>query len=107
MRIENRDGEGENYQVNKGVKAIYSDKEKKLVSLQVKGEEVRADKFYTLAIQGFHFKNSKEYLNITNEELLNNNQDKVLTTSAQQVLDEYLRQHQNLDAKVEGRLVYL
>lgn len=107
MRIENRDGEGENYQINQGVKAIYSDKEKKLISLQVRGEEVMADKFYTVAMQGFHFKHSKEYLNITNDELLANNQDKVLTTSAQQVLDEYLRNHQNLDAKIEDRLVYL
>jgi 5'-nucleotidase / UDP-sugar diphosphatase len=106
MRIENRDGEGECYQTNSKVKATYSDKEKKLLSLKVNGEEVQKDKFYTLCIQNYHFSNSEKYLNITNEELIATGKQKVVTTSAQQVLEEYLRNNQNTTRKIEGRLIF-
>jgi len=36
-----------------------------------------------------------------------NHQVKVVATSAQQVLEEYLRGHQNADKKIEGRLGYI
>ncbi len=106
MRIENRDGEGECYQVNKGVEAIYSDKTKKLESLKISGKKVDDKCKYMIALQGYHVKNSAAYLNITNAELLQLGEPKIVTTSAQVVLEEYLRSHQNLSSKVEGRLIY-
>jgi 5'-nucleotidase len=106
MRKENRDGEGENYQVNQELKAIYNDKTKTLESLKIKDVEVENDQFYTLCIQNFHFKNSKSYLNITNEELTASGKTKVVSTSAQEVFEEFLRNNQNIYREVEGRLVY-
>jgi len=106
MRGENRKGEGECYQVNSGIRAIYDDKEEKLLSLMVGGENVEEERKYTISMQGYHFKNSKAYLNITNEELEASGKSKTVTTSAQEVIKEYLMTHQNLERKVEGRLVY-
>jgi 5'-nucleotidase len=106
MRIENRDGEGECYQVNGKVKAIYDDSKKELVSLAIEGKPVENTQFYTVAMQGYHFNQSKPYLGISNEELLESGQAKVVTTSAQEVLEEYLKNNQNIIKKVEGRLVY-
>jgi len=107
MRPENRNSEGECYQVNKRVKAVYDNGKKELVSLEIDGKPVENDEFYKIAMQGYHFNNSKAYLNITNEELLESGKSKVISTSAQQVLLEYLRNHQNIDSKVEGRLIYI
>ena len=106
MRKENRDGEGENYQVNHEVKAVYNDKLKQLESLKVRDVEVENDQFYTLCIQNFHFKNSKSYLNISNEDLTASGKTKVVSTSAQEVFEEFLRNNQNTFREVEGRLVY-
>jgi len=106
MRGENRNSEGECYQVNAGVKAVYSDKEKKLVSLTVNGEAVSNEKFYKIAVQGYHFSSAQKNLGIPQSELLESGAHKVVTTSAQEVLKEYLRNHQNIGRKVEGRLVY-
>jgi 5'-nucleotidase len=106
MRPENRTGEGECYQVNGRVKAVYSDKEKKLESLTVDGQEVENTRFYSLALQGYHFNNCSSYLNISQEELLASGKTKVVTTSAQQVLEEFFRNNQNTGRKVEGRLIY-
>jgi 5'-nucleotidase len=107
MRAENRDGEGECYQVNDGVKAVYSDSKKELTSLTVKNQGVEDDQFYTIALQGYHFNQSKAYLGISNEELLESGEVKVITTSAQEVLEEYLKNNQNISREIEGRLVYL
>ncbi len=106
MRPENRNSEGECYQVNHKVKAVYNDNQKQLVSLTVGGKEVKDDKNYTLTLQRYHFKSSDEYLNIPQEKLLESDNHKVVATSAQQVLEEYLRNHQNISREVEGRLVY-
>jgi 5'-nucleotidase / UDP-sugar diphosphatase len=106
MRIDNRDGEGECYQTNRGVQAIYNDKKKKLVSLTVNNQKVNNEKSYSLCLQGYHVKNAPEYLNISHKELLTLGEEKIVTTSAQQVLEEYLRNQQNLNGQIEGRLVY-
>jgi len=107
MRKENRNGEGECYQVNKKVKAVYNDIKKELVSLDLDGKPIEDKKEYKICMQGYHFNNSIDCLNISNEELLQSGKSKVISTSAQQVLLEYLRNHQNIDVRIEGRLVYL
>lgn len=107
MRIENRNGEGENYQVNKEVKATYSDKEKKLISLKINEEEIKLDGFYTICMQGYHYKSCKDYLNISPSELEATGKMKVISTSALEVLEEYLRNNQNIYRDIEGRLEYI
>jgi 5'-nucleotidase len=107
MRTENRNSEGECYQVNRRVQAIYDDSYHGLASFKIDGTPVSDEESYTLCLQGFHVGNSDAYLNISNEELLQSGRSRVVSTSAQEVLEEYLRNHQNLSGKVEGRLQYL
>jgi len=107
MRSKNRNSEGECYQVNNKVKAVYDDKTQQLISLTIGDVPVSNTKFYTICMQGFHFNNSATYLNISQKELLESTQSKVITTSAQQVLEEFLSSRQNIESQVEGRLVYI
>jgi len=106
MRKENRTGEGECYQVNGKVKAVYNDKKCRLELLTIDGKLVLDNKKYTLCMQNYHFGNCQAYLNISEKELLSTGPSKVITTSAQQVLEEYFRNNPNSKSKVEGRLVY-
>lgn len=106
MRTENRDGEGECYQVNGGVRARYSDKTGRLVSFEIGGKPVDDAAIYTVGLQGYHAKNSESYLGVTEEQLTSAGESKTVSTSAQDVLDEWLRNHQNVGRAVEGRLVY-
>ena len=106
MRPENRNSEGECYQVNGRVNAVYDDGKRRLVSLYVDEIPVSDEEFYTLCLQGYHVSNSDAYLNISNEELLQSGRSRVISTSAKEVLEEYLRTHQNIVRKVEGRLIY-
>jgi 5'-nucleotidase / UDP-sugar diphosphatase len=107
MRKENRNGEGECYQVNKKVKAVYDDGKKELIALSIDNKPAEDEQLYKIALQGYNFNNSKPYLNISNEELLKSGNSKVISTSAQQVLLEYLKSHQNIDSKTEERLVFI
>jgi 5'-nucleotidase/UDP-sugar diphosphatase len=106
MRTENRNGEGECYQVNAGVRAAYSDPEHALVSLEVGGSPVDDAATYTVTLQGYHAKNSVAYLDITAAQLEAVAPGKIVASSAQTVLREWLLAHQNVSRKVEGRLVY-
>lgn len=107
MRAENRNSEGECYQVNNKVKAVYADQEKKLLSLTLDNVQVENTRLYTICMQNFHANNSKSYLNISGEELVKSGKTKVITTSASEVLEEYLRNNQNIKRNIEGRLSYV
>jgi 5'-nucleotidase len=106
MRPDNRDGEGECYQVNGAVRAVYSNSRHELVSLDVKGAPVEDTSPYTLLLQGYHAKNCKAYLDLTPEELVAAAPSWVAATSAQTVLKEWLVAHQNVSRELEGRLAY-
>ncbi|MCX8008045.1 MAG: 5'-nucleotidase C-terminal domain-containing protein, partial [Coriobacteriia bacterium] len=108
MRPENRlSGEGECYQVNGSVRSRYSDSERRLVSLDVRGSAVEDDGRYTVGLQGYHVSNCEPYLGVTLEDLTAAGPSKVVTTSARQVIDEWLRANQHAGRRVEGRLVYV
>ncbi|MFZ2664215.1 MAG: bifunctional UDP-sugar hydrolase/5'-nucleotidase [Patescibacteria group bacterium] len=106
MRTKNRDGEGECYQVNSKVKAAYSDKEGKLDYLKINELDVKDEDAYTICLQGYHLNNCKDYLNITQEDLVKLDKGKVITTSLQEVLEEFLRNNQNINKEIEGRLIF-
>jgi 5'-nucleotidase len=107
MRQENRiPGESCCFQANQGIRAVYSETQKQLESLSINGESVHADAQYTICLEEFHYKNSVLSLGLTTEELTKLGNPKVVSTSCQNVLEEYFGHHQNLNSQIEGRLVY-
>ncbi len=105
MCKENRNGEGECFQVNGKVRAVFDEEARILRSLNVNGNEVLDEETYKICIQPYHAQNSKAYLDITSEELTSI-KPKVVTTSAREVLEEWLRNNQNCGREIEGRLRY-
>jgi len=106
MRRENRNGEGECYQVNGRVRAIYDDAEEELISLTFDNREVTDDQRFSVCLQGHHHKNAQAYLGVSPEEL-GAVRSKMVATGSTEVLEEWLRNHQNCGRSVEGRLVYM
>lgn len=106
MRPENRNSEGECYQINSNVRAEYTDYQQKLTLLTINGKDVSNNSLYKICFQGYHANNSEAYLSISQDELLESGKTKLICTSAKEVLEEYLRNHQNMKRNVEGRLVY-
>ena len=106
MSPENRNSEGECYQVNGTIHAVYSNAAHDLISLNFKSLPVVNDQLYSIGLIGYHIINSAAFLDITNDELLANGKSKVVATSIPEVLEEYLKSHQNIGRRVEGRLTY-
>lgn len=107
MRPENCNGEGEYYQINRGVKAVYDRSRHDLVSLTANGIPVDDARTYSICLQGYHYKNAHVGLQLTAEDLGRLEQPRLLATSCRDVVEEYLRNHQNVTAHVEGRLTYI
>ena len=107
MRIENRTRRGECYQVNSGVQATYNNEAGQLEDLVVNHQPVQADQHYTVGLQGYHASNSEANLNVTMETLSQAGRRRVVATCVQDLVLEYLREHQNFKEKIEGRLVYI
>lgn len=107
MRSENRNGEGECFQVNDKVEAIYSESKEELISLKINELLVEDKENYTISLQGYHISNSKANLNISYEDLSSISNGKVVTTSAYQVLEEWLRIHPNIKETIDGRLIFV
>jgi 5'-nucleotidase / UDP-sugar diphosphatase len=104
LRAKNRiPGDSNCFQLNKGVQFVYSDADQKVESLLVSGNPIQEDAQYSLCLQEYFYKNSVDSLNLTAEEL---GSSKVLATSAQSVIEEYLTSHQLLDSHVEGRWTF-
>ncbi|WP_445246892.1 bifunctional metallophosphatase/5'-nucleotidase [Microcoleus sp. OTE_8_concoct_300] len=107
MRLENRIPDKSAYlQVSKGVEAVYRDAEEKLESLSINGQPVQDEQHYTICIERYRFHNSEHSLGVTQEELTKLAAPKVVTTSSQDVVEEYFSHHQNIDSHIEGRFVY-
>lgn len=106
MRSENRNGEGECFQINGKVKAVYSDSTSKLVSITVDDKPVVDTQIYSITLQSYHVVNSVANLGLLQDDLLLLRDPKVVSTSAYQVLEEWFRRHPNVNRKIEGRIVF-
>ncbi len=107
MRKENRNGEGECYQVNSRVRAVFDEAANKLRSLTINGRDVMDEASYTICLPSYHVNLVEKIFDLTLDEMTREAPSKVLSTRFQDPLEEYLRAHQNSTRKVEGRLVYV
>ncbi len=71
------------------------------------GTPVEDDRKYTICLSTYHEKGAAQFLSVSAEEMRATGPSKTVATSIRDVLEEFLRNHQNLDAHVEGRLVYV
>lgn len=91
------------YQVS-GLKLIYDYPRRTLHGLYVDGRPVRDDDLFTMAVQQFHFDNFDAFLGVPLAEVETNGKARRVATSCQDVIEEYLSSHHNLQRTVEGRI---
>ena len=104
MRDEAWLGDTEFYQFSKGVKIKYRKSTHAIEELKFRGEDVRDDMHLLIAIQNYHYNNFDEFLGVPLEEVKKNKKPRIVATSVNNIVEEYLSTHQGLDAHVEGRI---
>lgn len=93
------------YQVSEGLRIVYSYKDKDFKELMLNGEDVSDERTYTVGLQDFHFKNIKDFFDISMDEVSALQKPRVVATSCLDILDEYLSSANHPDKDIEGRIV--
>ena len=92
------------YQLSKGMHVVYDRYRHKLLKCELNGEKVQDDKIYVVGIQEFHYNNLPEFFGLSYDEVKENGEPRVLTTSDVQTLLEYFENNKHLGFDLEGRL---
>ena len=71
------------------------------------GKEISDDALFTVGLQNYHFKNIESFFNISYDTLCKLQKPRSVATSCQDILMEYFREHEMLDAVVDGRMTIL
>ena len=71
------------------------------------GKEIGDDALFTVGLQNYHFKNIESFFNISYETICKLQKPRSVATSCQDILMEYIRQDEMVDASVDGRMTIL
>ena len=71
------------------------------------GKEIGDDALFTVGMQNYHFKNIESFFNISYDTLCKLQKPRSVATSCQDILMEYFREHEMVDAVVDGRMTIL
>lgn len=104
LRDEAWEGHTEFYQVSKGVHIVYHKTGHVLEECTFNGTPVEQLEKITCAIQDYHFRSFDEFFGIPIEEVKKNMKPRMVATSVNNIIEEYLSTHPDLDARVEGRI---
>lgn len=107
LRDEAFEGHTEYYQLSHGVHIEYSKSRRALERFTLNGEALEDGRIYTIGLQQFHFVNFAKFFNIDPAEVAQNRKPKVLTTSALDVVEEYLSQVELVQPGDMGRIIFL
>lgn len=108
MRDEQWSGDHcEFYQVSKGVEIEYIKNEKRFSKFNFNGKPISDDQILTVGMEKYHFINFEEFTSVPVSEIEQNAKPRIISTSCNQIIEEYFSEHQLLDSEVEGRIVVL
>lgn len=68
------------------------------------GVDIRDDQIFKIGLQQFHFSNTEAFMNLTEEDTRKYQEPKVVSTSARDIVIEYLSSHHKLAYKFKSRL---
>ena len=83
---------------------VYNKKERVFKEISLFGETIEDAKIYKIGLQYYFYLNLKDFFSVSHEEVMQNAEPKIVSTSCRAVLEEYLSYHQNLDHQISGRL---
>ncbi len=105
LREESLLGHTEYYQLSYGTRAIYSKNKKEVLELDLFGERVDDEGIYNIGLQNFHFLNLEDFFNVNKKEIENIQKPRILSTSALDIITEYLSSHHRLDYHYDPRVI--
>lgn len=106
FREEAFQGTTEYYQFSKDFRLVYDRKEKEIKELSYEGVPVADQHLFHIGLQQFHFMNTKDFLDLSEEELSLYQRPRIISTSAFDTIIEYLSSHHRLNYKYAPRVIF-
>jgi len=98
-------GHTEFYQFSAGLEVVYERSTHSFAKFDFQQMPIEDNHIYTVGIQAFHYKNFESSFSVPTDEISENGKPRMIATNSQEMIDEYLSEHQNLERTVSGRLV--
>lgn len=95
------------YQFSRGLKVEYDRATHEFNKFNFNGKPIDEDAVYKVALAKFHFNSFEEFFNIPLAPIVERARPKIVSTSINDIVEQYLSDHQHLNASIEGRLVVL
>ena len=92
----NQEYDTEYYQLSEGVYIECNKDLRQISKFTLYGEDIDMDKLYKVAMRNYDYMNCKEFFNIEKDEILKNNQKRIICTSSTEALYEYLQSSEPL-----------
>lgn len=92
------------YQFSKGVEITYNRETHRFDKFKFEGEPVDNERLYKVGLEDFHYTNFDDIFGFSRDLVEANKPSRVVATSSREIVEEYLSNHQHLDAHVDGRL---
>lgn len=97
-------GTTEYYQFSEGFLAVYEKETKQILDMRLDDRTVSDDEYYTVGLQKFHYLNLEDFLNVTQDEVNAIQKPRILSTSALDIIEEYLSSHHKLKYRPKTRI---
>ena len=98
-------GHSEFYQFSCGLAVEYDRMSHSFTRFDFRGAPMEDDRIYRIGLEDYHVKNFEFAFGMPIGEIYENGMPRIVATASQEILEEYLSVHQNLDHSVCGRLV--
>ncbi len=101
-------GAGEEaFQRSKGVSITYNKTKDEVERILFHEQALDPEKIYAVGLQQFQFDNAMQNLGFDPQKLQSGKKPNVICTNDFDILEEYFLTHQNIDAEIEGRILFV
>ncbi|MBE6611286.1 MAG: bifunctional metallophosphatase/5'-nucleotidase, partial [Ruminococcaceae bacterium] len=98
-------GHTEFYQLSGRLRVVYDRTTHSFTKFEFRDVPIEDEHLYRVGLQSYHFKNFEANFAVPMEEIAANGKPRIVTTDCQELLEEYLSEHQNLERGISGRLI--
>ena len=98
-------GHTEFYQLSGGMRVVYDRSTHTFSKFDFRQAPIEDEHIYRVGLQSYHFKNFEAAFSIPMEEIVKNGKPRMVATDSQEIIEDYLSEHQNLDRTVSGRII--
>ena len=78
---------------------------KEFEKFEYQKEPIDKEKLYSISLAKFHYTNFDEFFHVSLETIEARKKARIVSTSTNDIIEEYLSENQHLNAHIEGRLI--